>query len=131
VAVLILEVIWAVLQHRSEETLEELLAQGSWQEQVEALALLTNRGDPEPLEPELLASIVRSDNPLLHEWTRTTNFRRFDAAFLEISASEQFPDGGSEYRSRFFDRFRLVKYGSITLSDLREFLASLKEDEAE
>ncbi|MBU0755759.1 MAG: hypothetical protein KJ645_11510 [Planctomycetes bacterium] len=121
--VLALECLSAVVFHRSEDELRALLSEGTAQEQVEALFVLTNRDVPITIGKGKIQSLLESPNPLIAEWMMTTNFLRFGYHHLKENHIRSLPDSEAAFRCQFFQDHQIGRQ-PIKLSDLSRFLKS-------
>jgi hypothetical protein len=88
-------------KHRTRSELEDDLQNGTPAEKVSALYLLTNRDTPDPVQPQFVRDLLASDEPLLREWTMTTNFTRLGRPTLQLKYLDSLGDSPEGIRCRF------------------------------
>lgn len=118
------ELVVALVLHRDNEELQTQLIEGEPMEQVEALFMLTNRGEPEPLTSETLDRFAESGDRLLREWLMTSNFSRFTTPEFEKKLIESARDPVEAERFQFYDTHRIGKRCDVTLEELASLLDS-------
>ena len=128
VVALLGECIWGVFAHRDVDELQETLESGSSRERVEALFVLTNRGEPQIPDAGSVRQLLASDDTLLTEWMMTTNFARFGIPrplSAYINALGRTPHA---FRCRFLLNYRVGRRRNITMSGLKRFLEHIHDD---
>lgn len=129
VAVVALECLWAVVAHRGEAELRDLLESGEPRERVEALFVLTNRGIPEVPDRDFVGGLLGADDAFVQEWTMTTNFARFDEPRPQQAYLASLGRTPHAFRCQFLLRHRVGLRRNITLAALARFLARMPDDE--
>jgi hypothetical protein len=122
VLILGVECALAVASHRSRSELERDLQTAAPAQRVYALYVLTNRDTPQRVNPQLL---LDSDEPLLREWTLTTNFTRLARPTPQLKHLDSLGGSPEAIRSRFLFSHGIGKQPWITLPELRAFLDAL------
>lgn len=124
------ETVVAWSRHQDDAELERQRAEGSSVEKAQALFVLTNRGDPLPIDRELARMTVRSGIGMLQEWAMTPNFIRTGETKFQEEFVAQFREGPRRLRYEFFLHHGVVRGRQsewLEMEDLRDFMASLAE----
>jgi hypothetical protein len=125
-AVIVAECVAARVFHRSAAELAALRETGSPTQQAYALFVSTNRGDPLPVEQRAVRQILQSANPLVREWTMTTNFVRLAPPRVQEDHIAALGGAPEALRCSFFLRYRIGLGQSMTLAELRRFFDALR-----
>ena len=113
-----------VANHRNRTKLERDLQTAAPAQKAYALYVLTNRDTPQRVDPQLL---LASDEPLLREWTLTTNFTRLARPTPQLRHLDSLGNSPEGIRSRFLFSHGIGKKPWITLPELRAFLDALDQ----
>jgi len=108
--------------HHSEAELATLRETGSPTQQAYALFVSTNRGVAQPMEQRTVRQILQSAQPLVREWTMTTNFVRLAPPRVQEDHIAALRGAPEALRCGFFLRYRIGLGQSMTLAELRRFL---------
>jgi hypothetical protein len=125
--IIVLETALAALRHQSDAALRDTLDNGSPRERAEALFILTNRDTPPPVDREFIQRLLKSDVPLVREWTMTANFTRLAPPQAQEAHIMSLGDSPEGVRCRFLLDYRPVVGTTMSLADLRRFLDAARE----
>jgi hypothetical protein len=126
--IVVVECFAARALHRTDEELRTLSATGTPAQQVYALFVQTNRGAPHALDQPAVRRLLQSDDPLVREWTMTTNFVRLAPPRVQEDYIAALRGAPEAVRCGFWLTYRIGLGQSMQLADLRRFLDALKAD---
>jgi hypothetical protein len=121
-AVIGLQCAIAGLWHQSNDALRHTLESGAPRQRVYALFVLTNRDTPRELDRESVRRLVKSEDPLVREWTMTANFTRLSPPLAQEAHIMSLRGSPEAVRCQFFLNYRPVVGAPLALGDLRRFL---------
>lgn len=121
-ALIAAEAILATLSYRPVEKLRSVLETGTPGERVEALFILTNRGGDLPGEMTDATALLASPEPLLREWTMTSNFTRLSSPDAQTAYLASRPDDSETRCMRFLLSYRVGTADWMTLDEAREYM---------
>ena len=127
-AILAGEWLVAFALHRPDAELRRMLESGSPRDRVYTLFVLTNRDTPEAPDRDAVKQLLATHDPLVCEWTMTTNFARFGPPIAQEAYAAARSGTPTGFRCQFLLNYRAVAGPSMTLADLRRFLDAAGAD---
>jgi len=125
--ILAIECAVAIAGRRSRAGLERDLQSGTPAAKAYALFVLTNRDTPRPPDAQFVSDLLDSGDPLLREWTMTTNFTRLTGSTMQRTYLDSLGDSPQGLRCRFLLTRGIGQTPWMTLPELAEFLDALEE----
>jgi hypothetical protein len=126
VVILGLEWIAAVAAHRPREEWMRLLYQGSVEEKMLAVQVLSNRFDGSKIDRIMVRDLLSSDDRRLRELAMTSTVTRFGEPVLQREHLDRAADPDERIMSGFFLDFQAGTGKRMGLEDLRLFLETVR-----
>lgn len=126
VGIILLEGAIAVVRHRSTAEWLDIWQQGTVEEQLMALQVLTNRSPELNIFKDLIRQLLSSPDPRLREFAFLPTITRFQVR-LQRQHLEAARDSPVRLRQDFFLHYRPGPSRTMELSDLQRYLESLEQ----
>jgi len=119
------ELLFSRMAHRNETELLAVLNSGNAAAQIEALHILSNRGDGEVVDEALAARVLQSESGVLREYAMTSNLTKLVGRRLQRASLERLEDPDEAFRRWLFSSRGVGKRPTLSLAEITKYYETL------